>query len=538
MPSLWRILCFVPLRNLNVQSPLGSAVTPKQVAIIGAGAAGASTAYSLRKNAESSGIPINITVFERASYVGGRSTTVNVFDDPANPVELGASIFVNVNHILVNASKELGLNAQSASDERPRETEDILGVWDGEQFVFVMEDSSSWWNIAKLIWRYGLAPVRTQTLMKNTVKKFLELYKEPLFPFQSLTGAAAAVGLLDATSTPGATFLDSNNVSPQFAQEIIQASTRVNYGQNLALIHGLESMVCMATDGAMAIEGGNWQIFDGMLKSAAVDIRLNHTVQSIDRNSDNTLTVGFEANDSKHKLIFDEVVLAGPFQYSGIKITAPLDYTPDPIPFHTLYVTLFSSPHKLSAKFFNLKNPNDRPPETILTTLPLGTDLGSNEKGVGPSGFWSISTLRTVRVPSKSTEQPPETHYVYKIFSPEQPTAEFLRNILGLEHPNDTNTQNLTTICDLPTEDISWCYEKIWHPYPFLYPRVTFEEPILAPNIWYTGGIEGFISTMETSALMGKNVAALIFRSWEDEDGEIRGLDDDAPIVDQRLEEL
>src|SRR2546426_113629 len=119
--------------------------------MLGAGAAGASTAYSLRKYAEESGTPLNITVFERAAYVGGRSTTVNVFDDPAYPIELGASIFVKVNYNLVNASKELGLNVRSASSQRPRETDEVLGVWDGKQFVFVMEDSASWWNIAKLV---------------------------------------------------------------------------------------------------------------------------------------------------------------------------------------------------------------------------------------------------------------------------------------------------------------------------------------------------------------------------------------------------
>jgi prenylcysteine oxidase/farnesylcysteine lyase len=32
--------------------------------------------------------------------------------------------------------------------------------------------------------------------------------------------------------------------------------------------------------------------------------------------------------------------------------------------------------------------------------------------------------------------------------------------------------------------------------------------------LWYTSGIESFISTMETSALSGKNVARLIRDEW------------------------
>ncbi|KAL3453432.1 hypothetical protein BJX65DRAFT_263882 [Aspergillus insuetus] len=538
-------LGFIPLPKLRgvVQTSLSPAEAsdsaeplPKRVAIIGAGAAGASTAYSLRKYAEKQGVQLNITVFERADYVGGRSTTVNVFDDPAYPIELGASIFVEVNYNLVNASRDLGLGVRNAGYERPHETPEVLGVWDGKEFVFVMEESSSWWNIAKLIWRYGLAPIRTQNLMKSTVNKFLQLYNEPMFPFQSLTAAAASVGLLDATSTPGSTFLTKNSVGEDFAREIIQASTRVNYGQNIPLIHGLETMVCMATDGAVAIEGGNWRIFDGMLKSAGVDLRLNHTVSTITRNADkNTVTLDFSDQRLKriHTADFDEVVIAAPYQYSGLTINPPLEHTPDTIPFQTLHVTLFSSPHRLSWKYFNLNGPSEHTPETILTTLPRGTDLGDTEEGVGPAGFWSISTLRTVTTENK------ETQYVYKIFSPLRPTATFIRDILGIEQPDSTSANSnsdYSVIGDIPKEDVSWFYEKLWHPYPFMYPRVTFEDPILAPSVWYTGGIESFVSTMETSALMGKNVAALIARSWEDqdEDGEVKGLDD-AP-VDERAE--
>lgn len=80
----------------NGQTPLKTEdkTASRNVAIIGAGSAGASTAYYLRKFSDLAGLPINITVFEREAYIGGRSTTVDVFDDPSLPIELGASIFV------------------------------------------------------------------------------------------------------------------------------------------------------------------------------------------------------------------------------------------------------------------------------------------------------------------------------------------------------------------------------------------------------------------------------------------------------------
>jgi prenylcysteine oxidase / farnesylcysteine lyase len=61
---------------------------------------------------------------------------------------------------------------------------------------------------------------------------------------------------------------------------------------------------------------------------------------------------------------------------------------------------------------------------------------------------------------------------------------------------------------------ISWYYPHVWHSYPYEYPRVTFEDLELARGLYYTAGIESFISTMETSALMGMNVAQLILDDY------------------------
>ncbi|KAJ5629077.1 hypothetical protein N7490_011305 [Penicillium lividum] len=529
--SLWALyaLNLFFLSSSATQQPLQTVLdaTPKRVAVIGAGAGGSFTAHELRKLADASGIPVNVTVFERASYVGGRSTTVDAFDDPAYPIELGASIFVEVNQILMNASYDLGLFVLGADHARPKQTADSIGIWDGSQFVFTMKDSSGWWNIAKLLWRYGLAPLRTQNLMKDIVGRFLRLYEEPLFPFRSLSEAAAAVDLVNVTASPGSNFLNANSISELFAREIIQASTRVNYGQNLALIHGLESMVCMATDGAVSVHGGNWRIFDGVLKAAKTEVRLNTTVTEIARSNEGTVRITTKSTSDLESALsdeseFDEVVVAGPLQYSGISISPPLEHTPDEIPYVQLHVTLLASPHRISSQFFGLDDKNSQPPETILTTLPQGLDLGTNPKGVGPAGFWSVSTLQEVpRIIMKDGQEQRENHFVYKIFSPERPTAEFIAELFGIIYPraSDSETTLLknSTIEDLPKSEVSWYYEKVWHPYPLMYPRVTFEEALLAPSIWYTSGIESFISTMETSALMGRNVAALMVQSWERE---------------------
>ncbi|KAJ5920803.1 hypothetical protein N7466_009129 [Penicillium verhagenii] len=534
--STWR--CLWALYTLNLffsfsraaQQPLQTVrdAAPKRVAVIGAGAGGSFAAYELRKLADDSAIPVNVTVFERSSYIGGRSTTVDAFDDPAYPIELGASIFVEVNQILMNASNNLGLFVLGADHARPKQTDDSIGIWDGSQFLFTVGNSSSWWNIAKLFWRYGMAPLRTKNLMKEVVGRFLKLYEEPLFPFRSLSEAAEAVNLVNVTASPGDAFLNANSISDLFAREIIQASTRVNYGQNLALIHGLESMVCMATDGAVSVRGGNWRIFDGVLKAANTEVRLNTTVTEIIRSKEGTVRIITQStsdldSEMSDESEFDEVIIAGPLQYSGISISPPLEHVPDDIPYAKLYVTLLASPHRISSRFFGLDNKSSGPPETILTTLPEGSKLGANPKGVGPTGFWSVSTLQQIpRITTSNGQEQREDHYVYKIFSPERPTADFIADLFDIEYSRNTfgsentSTDN-STIGDLPKSEISWFHEKVWHPYPLMYPRVTFEEVLLAPSVWYTSGIESFISTMETSALMGRNVAALMVQSWQRE---------------------
>lgn len=58
---------------------------------------------------------------------------------------------------------------------------------------------------------------------------------------------------------------------------------------------------------------------------------------------------------------------------------------------------------------------------------------------------------------------------------------------------------------------------------------MTFQDPIIRDGLYYTSGMESFISTMETNALMGMNVARLIV-------DDIPGADDgggEAPTVKQ-----
>lgn len=488
----------------------------KRVAIIGAGSGGASAAYYLNRFKHPCS-RVNITVYERSSYVGGRSTTVDVYGDPAEPVELGASIFVEVNENLVSAAKEFGLATQGFKP-KIEELPNTLGVYDGQDWVF-MGSESGWWTTAKILWKYGLAPIRTQQLMKKTVGAFLQMYDEPHFPFKDLSQTAYDLGLTEATAATGEQFLQANGIEGPFGMDIIQASTRVNYAQNLDKIHGLESMVCMATDGAMSIQGGNWQIFDGMLKASGARVLLNTSVSNVYRQSDGTYAVNSLSSSYATGIdlaIYDTVVLAAPLQFAKLSL-APVPVNPPPeIRYVNLHVTLFTSPRRLNPQTFGLRS---GVPTTILTTTP--------KSNVNPPPFYSISTLRTLTNPTTHQRE-----YLYKIFSPSPVPASWLHSILTpLPHPPNAHGN----------KEISWIYEKVWQSYPYLPPRITFEDVQLDEEgkVWYTSGIESFISTMETSSLMGMNVARLVADGWKRErellesESNITGKDGKGKLVDE-----
>lgn len=259
----------------------------------------------------------------------------------------------------------------------------------------------------------------------------------------------------------------------------------------------------------MAVEGGNWQIFAHMLEASKANIHLNTQVTQLSKQEKGGYLLSYTSNPSSTTAtsdaseIYDQVILAAPYQYSNITFTSPPKHIPDEIPYVALHVTLFTSKHVLAPQAFNL--PADQQvPRVVLTTLPQDEHHGSNPHGVGTPGFFSISTLR----PTMDTRNGADRlEYLYKIFSHEAVNATFLSHILGLP-PLERDEE-------VGAEDVSWVYRKLWHSYPYEYPRVTFEEVRLDDGLWYTSGIESFISTMETSALAGMNVAKLIATGWE-----------------------
>ena len=187
-------------------------------------------------------------------------------------------------------------------------------------------------------------------------------------------------------------------------------------------------------------------------------------------------------------------------QFSNLSISPKPRIVPDTIPYVDLHVTLFTSPHYLSSAAFGLPDA-EAVPRMLLTTLQADEKPGADPFYTSRVPFNSISLLGT-----RFNRRTGGDQYLYKIFSMAPASDSFIANLLGV---NTTSSDG-----GLREEDVSWIHRKLWQSYPFEVPRVTFEELRLDENLWYTAGMESFISCMETMALMGKNVANLIVEEW------------------------
>ena len=235
----------------------------------------------------------------------------------------------------------------------------------------------------------------------------------------------------------------------------------------------------------------------GMLARSGANILLNSTVESVTSQQNgryrvqHSTTSWTSSRDDNHSSIFDDVVIATPLKHSRISLVPGLPPILEDVEYVHLQVTLLTSPHKIDPSYFDLE-PGTETPEVILTTL---SDCRANQLP-----FFSISMLQKVVNPQIS---PPRQEYAYKIFSDKAPSFNFLYRLFG----NQTATQEE----DIDGENITWIERKSWLSYPRLKPRTKFIGPRLDnAGLWYTSGIEPFISTMETSSLMGMNIAKLI----------------------------
>ncbi|CCH45687.1 Prenylcysteine oxidase 1 [Wickerhamomyces ciferrii] len=438
----------------------------ERIAIIGAGAGGSSAAYHLQNFTSHY---FNITIFEKNNYIGGRSTTIENYDNSTDlPIELGASVFVNANKILFNAVEQFGLETQSFSihEQYPDIFKGSIGIWNGTDFVYKTKgEEGVLFGTIKFLWKYGLSPIRSYLLVRDIVKKFINDYYRDGFPF-TLNEIVQKSGFDEFTNTDGESFLISKSISEIFTKNIIEAATRVNYASNVDEIHGLEAVVSLAAEDTVQVVGGNYKIFEKFIDKSEAKLSLNTGVHNITKlNGKWTIHSDLGIDD------FDQVIIAAPLRQTGITINGEISELQD-VEYRKLHVTYVttSKSNPVNHKYFGIE---EEAPELILTS-----------SGIDHIPFFSVNVVHYDNITERIT---------YKIFSPDKIDSNFLSSYLF----NDIT-------------DVDIVFEKLWNPYPVLKPTDKFDDFKIGDGIWYLNSIERFISTMETSALAGASVAGLI----------------------------
>ena len=138
-------------------------VQGRHVCIVGSGVSGASAAYFLQ------GQDTSVTVFEKEQWVGGRAHTIG-FGDTSVLIDAGATSISSANQYLTGFVKQFNLTKKGSDSTNAQANAQVLGIWDGQQFVFETSESglSLPWNI---VTHYGFSPVRIIHAVRSAVDK-------------------------------------------------------------------------------------------------------------------------------------------------------------------------------------------------------------------------------------------------------------------------------------------------------------------------------------------------------------------------------
>lgn len=501
--STFFIAFLLPLlaRAHEKQVPLaqpGETTTPR-VAIVGAGIAGASTAFRLNELTKLSS-SIDVTIYESEPSVGGRVKSISPENSP-QVVEAGATHFSTQDWCVMAAMESAGLKERWPD---PLALPQSTGLWDGKELRTAPKcngESPSLWAQARSVWRYGISPWRFRRLVQSALERWKSF--AGLVPtFDSTVKELEQAGLSELALDSAENYLKNLSITPQFLTEVVQPCTRAQFSQNLASIRALSSMVAAGASKATSIKGGNACLIERMIESSGADLHLDSRVVRVVRGHNRRYRLsiarhGIEYTPDPQHAEFDAVVLAAPHQSSKIDLSGlGLGSTALVPPYVETHVTHFVTPAKISPNFFHHGLNVSIPDHLFTTTSPSHDPDLLNIKR---------STIRIRRgCFSRNECDQFDTMNLYRVLSRRRLEDSDLVRMLGRQLEDGLGLSNY---------DISWVHRQDW---PQAFPRyekqhALLEEIEIGPNLFYLNGAEEVISSMEMSCRMGDNAATKLY---------------------------
>ncbi|WVZ81508.1 hypothetical protein U9M48_028875 [Paspalum notatum var. saurae] len=468
--------------------PHASAASP-DICIVGAGISGASTAFFLTNYTTSLAGP-QLRIFERRHGVGGRLGTVSIAGDR---FEAGGSIIHPRNLHARRFADLLGLAASTGGDD------DWLGIWDGKTFVFQTlrppPPGSSWWrrklhgllNSLLLFRRYGMSLLKMDRFVQEMLQRFMLFYNalESRPVFSTVEEMLKWTGLYRLTRRTLEEELRDAGLNSQTIAELVTVITRINYGQSTR-ISGLAGAVSLAgaESGLWAVEGGNWQLPAGLLKTSNATLHLQEGIDSIADAGDHYVLTSNTGNEYSCMV----TVVATPLDEVNITFSPPISIPPRKMQ-HT-HATFIRG--LLNHGYFGLNSASDIP--DLIGTLEL-PDIP----------FSCISVLKRYS----------EDDMTYKMFSRAKLDDGLLDQIFSTR--KETIRIN-------------------WAAYPHYEAPEEFAPILLdGKQLYYVNTFESAASAIETGAVAAENVARLIISRLALQQ---RGVEPHAPHIKTVAEEV
>jgi prenylcysteine oxidase/farnesylcysteine lyase len=444
----------------------------KKIAIIGGGAAGSGAALQLYKRL---GSEAEITIFERKEHVGGRAWDLTF---AGCHMEVGGVLFHSTGQLTTEMMEFAGCREgqPSLSIDGKNET---YAFWTDRGFPIVAHTSLV--SMALGILRHvGVASALRVT--NNAVKMagqyegvYVQLRERA--PFTTPNELFAALGLLEPTRVSTADYFRRIKVNDRMAYDVVEAITHNMYNQG-AEMNALASLVGLAGAGLagghlFVIEGGNWTLYDKMIKKTGTRLRESTKVDKIALSSTPNAAHPFACqllvNDDKTLETFDAdaVILAAPPALADLiveKDGAPFELVAHP--YQEVQTTLVVG--DLRPEYFGQK-PNATMPSTIFTASSAPAPF----KSIGTTGF-----------------SPDYNSRIYKIFSAEHVMTEAELN-------------------DIFAKVLDTCV-FVWRgAYPVLTPNTAHLPFELSRGLYFANALETAAGSIEVETVSGVNAANL-----------------------------